>query len=72
MTYRLRIYKALACPVLAYGSEAWTVKKKADRQLKAAEIMFMGRTLNCSLLKHHRNEDFSKELKLEFIIQYLH
>ena len=40
---RLKIHKILARPILAYGSEAWTIRK-ADERLTTSEMSFMRRT----------------------------
>jgi hypothetical protein len=41
---RIRIYKALARPVLSYGSEAWAIRRNDERILISAEMCFMRRT----------------------------
>jgi hypothetical protein len=37
----IRIYKTLACPVLCYGSEAWTIPKSDESRITACEMKFM-------------------------------
>jgi hypothetical protein len=49
---RLRVYKTLARPVLAYGSEAWTIRKADERRLTTAGMRFMRWTAGCSLLEY--------------------
>jgi hypothetical protein len=41
---RIRIYKALARPVLSYGSEAWTIRRTDEKRLISAEMLFVKRT----------------------------
>ena len=38
---RLKIYKILARPILAYGSEAWPTRKADERRLTTSEKRFM-------------------------------
>ncbi|KAJ4435245.1 hypothetical protein ANN_23823 [Periplaneta americana] len=58
-------------PVLAYGSEEWTLRKCDERRLTTAEMRFMRKNAGCSLLDHHRNVDILKELKIDSIVHYL-
>ena len=41
---RIRLYNALALPVLLYGSETWTIKAREARRITAAEMKCMRRT----------------------------
>ncbi|KAJ4438692.1 hypothetical protein ANN_14639 [Periplaneta americana] len=68
---RLKIYKTLALPVLAYGSEAWTLRKCDERRLTTAEMRFMRKTAGYSLLDHHRNVEILKKLKIDSTVHYL-
>jgi hypothetical protein len=65
---RIRIYKTLARPVLAYGSEAWTIRTE-DRRLISAEIRFLRRTAGWD---YKRNEDILTELQMSLIIQFIY
>jgi hypothetical protein len=38
---QLKYYKTMAVPVLMYGSEAWTIKKKDISRIQSAEIKFL-------------------------------
>jgi hypothetical protein len=49
---RIRIYKTLAGPVLSYGSEAWTIKRTAERRLMSAEMRFLRRTARYTRWDH--------------------
>ena len=40
--------------------------------MNSAEVMFMIRISNYSLLEHRRNEDILKELKVGSFVSYLH
>jgi hypothetical protein len=67
----LTMYKTLIRPVLAYGREAWTIRKADEWRLTMAEMRFMRRTAECSLLEHRRNEDILKELNIDPIVCYI-
>jgi hypothetical protein len=71
---RIRIYKTLATPVLSCGSEAWTIRRTAERILISAEMRFLRRTAGYTCWDHKRNEDILTELQVsqitEFIYQY--
>ena len=41
---RIKLYNALALPVLLYGSETWTIKTRDARRITAEEIKYMRRT----------------------------
>ena len=41
---RIKLYNALALPVLLYGSGTWTIKARDARRITAAEMKYMRRT----------------------------
>jgi hypothetical protein len=45
---RILFYKTLARPVLAYGSEVWTIRRTDERRLISAEMRFLRRTAGYS------------------------
>jgi hypothetical protein len=59
---RIRIYKTLARPVLAYESEAWTIRRTDERILISAEKRFLRRTAGYTHWNHKSNEDILTEL----------
>jgi hypothetical protein len=61
------LYKTLAFPVLCYGSEAWTMKKKDEGRKTACEMRFM-RATKWDL---KRNEDVMKRLHVEPMLDYI-
>jgi hypothetical protein len=67
----LRVYKTLAGPVLAFGSEAWTIRKADDRRLTTDEMRFMRRTAGYSLVEHRMNKYILKELNADPIVCYI-
>jgi hypothetical protein len=75
---RMKIYKILARPALAYGSESWTIRSNDRKRLISAEMRFISRTLGFILFDHKRNEELmdimDKQLKtkpiIDFVTQY--
>ncbi|KAJ4449078.1 hypothetical protein ANN_00473 [Periplaneta americana] len=67
---RIRLYKTLARPVLRYGSEAWTLRKKDESRITANEMKFMRYTAGYMKWDHKRNEDIMEELQLEPVINH--
>jgi hypothetical protein len=49
---RLNIYRTLARPVLIYRSDAWAIRKAAEKTLQAAEMKFMMKTTGVTLWNH--------------------
>jgi hypothetical protein len=50
---------------LSYNCEVSTLKQRYLRRLKRAEMKFMRRTAECSLLDHKTNEDTLEKLKVD-------
>jgi len=40
---RIKLYNALALPVLLYGVETWTIKARDTRRITAAEMKYIRR-----------------------------
>jgi hypothetical protein len=59
---RLKLYKTLALPALLYGSEIWTIKQFDKNRLRTAEMKYLRRTAEYTLLDHKRNEEILQEL----------
>lgn len=68
---RLKIYKTLARPILAYGCEAWTIRARDASRITAAEMRFMRRTAGYTRWDHKRNDEILQQLKIESIHSYL-
>jgi hypothetical protein len=52
----LTFYKTIAVPVLMYGSEAWTIKKKDISRIQSAEIKFLRSVKGCTRMDRISNE----------------
>jgi hypothetical protein len=63
----IQVCNALTFPVLLYGSEIWTLRKKDKHLSTSAEIKFFRRRVGYTLLDHKRNEEILEELKVELV-----
>jgi hypothetical protein len=63
---RLKVYNALALPILVYGSEIWTLRQKDKKRLTSIEIKFF-RTAGYTLFDHKRIEEILEELKVKSV-----
>jgi hypothetical protein len=52
----LKVYNALALPILIYGSETWTLRKKDKKGPTSLELRFFRKTAGYSLFDHKRKE----------------
>jgi hypothetical protein len=62
---RIKIYNALAFPILLHGSEILTLRQKDKNRLTSIEMKFFRRTAGYTLFDHKRNEEILEELKVE-------
>jgi hypothetical protein len=68
---RIKLYNALALPLLLYGSETWTIKGMDARRITAAEIKYMKRTAGYTRTDYKTNTQIAKELKITQILDKL-
>ena len=61
---RTEVHHALILPILPYGSEIWTLRKKDKKLLTSIEMNTL-RTTGYPLFNHKRNEEFREEMKVE-------
>jgi hypothetical protein len=54
----------MAVPVLMYGSEAWTIKKKDISRIQSAEMKFLRSVKGCTRMDHIRNEEIRTDLEM--------
>jgi hypothetical protein len=47
---RIKVYKALAVPILLHGSEIWTLRQKDKKRLTSGELIFFRRKAEHTLL----------------------
>ncbi|KAJ4435991.1 hypothetical protein ANN_18615 [Periplaneta americana] len=65
------LHETLARPVLCYGSETWTLRKKDESRITANEMKFIRYTAGYTKWNHKRNEDVMEELQLETVINHV-
>jgi hypothetical protein len=58
----LKFYKIMAVPVLLYGSETWTLRKRDWNRIQVAEMKYLKAAKGCTSLDQIRNEDVINEL----------
>jgi hypothetical protein len=61
---RIKVCKALARPILTYGSESWTICKSDRTRMAANEMKFVRRTAGYTKLDKKRNTDILREFKI--------
>ena len=54
---RMRALNCYITPIMRYGSEAWTLNKKAIRSIEAAEMWFLRRMLRVPYTARQSNEE---------------
>ena len=65
---KVKTYKTFKQPVLLYGAELWTLRKKEERMLATTEMKILRRIMGVTLLDRRRNEDIHRELKVSEIL----
>jgi hypothetical protein len=55
-------FSVVAVPVLLYGSETWTLRKRDWNRIQAAEMKCLRTVKGCTGLDKIRNEDIRNEL----------
>ena len=53
---KVRLVKAMVCPVVMYGCESWTVKKAERRRINAFELWFWRRLLRVPWTARRSNQ----------------
>jgi len=67
----IKLYNALALPVLLYGSETGTIKARDARRITAAEMKYMRRTAGYTWTDYRTNAQIAKELKITPVLDKL-
>jgi hypothetical protein len=70
----LKFYKIMAVPVLLYGSEIWTPRKRDWSRIQAAEMKYLRTVKGCTRLDQIRNKYIRNEFGIspfsEKIVEY--
>ena len=64
---KVKIYETVIRPVLTYGAEVWTVRKKEERLLETTEMRMLRRIRGVTLRDRMRSNDIRSELGVENI-----
>ena len=59
---KVRLVKAMICPVVMYGCESWTVKKAEHRRIDAFELWCWRRLLSVPWTARRSNQSILKEI----------
>ena len=68
---KVRLVKAMVCPVVMYGCESWTVKKAKCRRIDAFELWCWRRLLRVPRTTRRSNQSFLKEISPEYSLEGL-
>ena len=68
---KVRLAKAMVCPVVMYGCESWTVKKAKCRRIDAFELWCWRRLLRVPRTTRRSNQSFLKEISPEYSLEEL-
>ena len=59
---KVRLVKAVVCPVVMYGCESWTVKKAERQRIDAFELWYCRRLLRVPWTAKRSNQSILKEI----------
>jgi Reverse transcriptase (RNA-dependent DNA polymerase)/Endonuclease-reverse transcriptase len=65
---KLKVYKAIFCPILTYGSESWILTQNIKSRLQATEMKYLRRVKGITRRDRVRNEAVREELNVEPIM----
>jgi len=62
-----KVYKTMVRPVLIYGSEAWTLRRREEERLERTKMRMLQWILGLTLRDRKRNDDIRRILGVEYI-----
>ena len=68
---KVRLVKAMVCPVVMYGCERWTVKKVECWIIEASELRYWRRLLRVPWTERGSNQSILKEISPEYSLEGL-
>ena len=68
---KVRLVKAMVCPVVMYGCESWTIKKAEHQRIDAFELWSWRRLLRVPWTARRSNQSILKEINLEYSLEGL-
>ena len=66
---KVRLVKAMVCPVVMYGCESWTMKKSECRRIDVFELWCWRRLLRISWTTRRSNQSILKEISPEISLE---
>jgi len=66
LSTKVRLVKAIVCPVVMYACESWTIKKAEHRRIDAFELWCWGRLLRVPWTEGRSNQSTLKEISPEY------
>ena len=64
---KLKVYESMVRPVIMYGSECWTLRKKEEQLLERTEMRMLRRILGVTLRDKIRNEEIRRRTRVTSI-----
>jgi len=64
-----KVYKTMIRPVMIYGAEAWSPRRKEEELLERTEMRMLRWILGASLKERKRNEDFRQAVGVACITE---
>ena len=68
---KVRLVKAMVCPVVMYGCESWTIKKAERQRIDAFELWCWRRLLSIPWTARRSNQSILKEISPEYSLEGL-
>ena len=68
---KVRLVKAMVCPVVMYGCEGWTIKKAEHQRVVAFELWCWRRLLRVPWTARRSNQSILKEISPEYSLEGL-
>ena len=71
LSTKVRLVKAIVCPVVMYACESWTIKKAEHRRIDAFELWCWRRLLRVPWTARRSNQSILKEISPEYSLEGL-
>ena len=71
LSIKVHLVKAMAFPIIMYGSESWTIKKAEHPRIDAFELWFWRRLLRVPWTARRSNQSILKEISPEHSLEGL-
>ena len=68
---KVRLFKAVVCPVVMYGCESWTIKKAECQRIDAFKLWCWRRLLRVPWTARRSNQSMLKEISPEYSLEGL-